>query len=65
MAGKAMDAAQAVLAKRMTQSDAARHFGVSRQAVHRALERLAKRRGKEQADAIGNAGAESQDDGAC
>lgn len=45
---KAMGAAAAVLAGTMTQSDAARHFGVSRQAVHRALERIKRRQAKAQ-----------------
>lgn len=40
---KAMAAAGAVQRGEMTQSDAARHYGVTRQAVHRALERLKKR----------------------
>lgn len=43
MSERAMQAARAVLAGTATQSEAARHHGISRQAVHRALERLAKR----------------------
>ncbi len=42
---RAMKAARAVQAGTATQSEAARHHGISRQAVHRALERLAKRAG--------------------
>lgn len=41
----AMTAARMVRAGTHTQSAAARHVGVSRQAVFRALERLAKREG--------------------
>jgi hypothetical protein len=41
-----MEAAKAVLAGDKTQADAARHHGVSRQAVNRALARLKKRAGQ-------------------
>lgn len=39
----AMTAARSVLDGTFQQADAARHYGITRQAVHRALERLKKR----------------------